>query len=382
MTAGSTRAVWILLPVAALALLGGGAIYDLAFRSIPVATIVATTGVVHEEIRAPGSVSSRTEVEVAARVAGVVERVLIDEGATVVAGQTLAELDEREMSGRAAVAAVAADSAEHGVTIAEAALKKARAELALARATHDRDAALFDAGHVTQAALDLSATAQQAAEASEASALATVATRRDDVRRLRAEAALAATVASYARITSPLAGLVTMRDVEVGATVAPGAALFRVVDDATVCVKTRVDVSQMDRITVGMPATILLASGDERTGTVARVAHEADPVTRDQEVRVQFDQPPAHLTLEEEAQVVLRAAAIAGVVLPGGAVVSRGGADIVMVARDGVTAAVPVTVRGTGQGSVVVSGIEEGETVVLEPDRVVIGQRVRPAVTD
>ncbi|MEQ1568281.1 MAG: hypothetical protein ABMA64_21760, partial [Myxococcota bacterium] len=58
-------AVAVLLAV----LLGAVATYRYAFRSEAVQVVVAAEGVVEEEIRAPGSVSSRTEVEVSSRVA-------------------------------------------------------------------------------------------------------------------------------------------------------------------------------------------------------------------------------------------------------------------------------------------------------------------------
>lgn len=369
-------AVAVLLAV----LVGAVATYRFAFRSEAVQVVVAAEGVVEEEIRAPGSVSSRTEVEVSSRVAGVVVQVSAAEGDRVEAGQLLAALDDRELAGRASTTRAAAESARHNVVVAEAALDKARADLALARTVLTREADLAASGHVTKASLDATQTALSAAEAAEKGAIATLETRRADARRLAEEARLAETLQSYAQITSPQAGLVTKRQVEVGTTVAPGAMLFRVVDAELVCVETRVDVSQMGRVAVGLPAKIRLASGDELTGSVARVAHEADPVTRDQEVRILFDRPPDPLTLAEEAQVVLRIGLARGLVVPGGAVVRVAGKDTVLVAQDGHAVQVPVVVRAMGQGAVVVEGLTEGDQVVLEPQTIRPGQRLRPVL--
>jgi HlyD family secretion protein len=367
--------------VVALGVVGGGAaIWWFAFRAVEVEVVAAVEGSLDEEIRAPGAVSSRTEVDVASRVAGVVDRVLVAEGADVQSGQLLAALDDRELLGRASAARAAADRGSHDVVIAEAALDKARADLALAQSTHERDEALYEDGHLAKASLDGTTTALRDSEAAEKSARATLQSRRDEARRLDEEAKLAETVASYSQITSPLAGLVTSRQVEAGNTVAPGTVLFRIVDDEVVCVVTRVDVSQMGRVAIGQPATIRLASGDELTGKVGRVAHEADPVTRDQEVRIRFDQPPAMLTLAEEAQVVIRIGEAHGLVVPGSAVLAQDGAEAVVVVRDGRTERVPVRVAAMGQGSVVVEGIVAGDLVVLEPGGVRAGQRVRPVV--
>lgn len=364
--------------VTALALVA--VVYWFGFRAVTVEVVVAREGSVTEEIRAPGSVSSRTEVELSSRVAGVVERVLVEEGGRVESGQLLAALDDRELRGRAATARAAAEGARHNVVVADAALDKARSDLTLAQSTMAREEALFAGGHVTRASLDGTTTALRAAEAAEKSAQATLGARRDDARRADEEAKLAETVASYGQITSPLAGLVTKRQVEVGSTVAPGAVLFRIVDDQTVCASTRVDVSQMGRVALGLPARVRLASGDERTGTVARIAYESDPVTRDQEVRILFDVPPEHLTLAEEAQVVIGLGEVPGLVVPGASVITADGSQTVLLARDERVVAVPVQVRAMGQGAVVLDGLSPGDLVILEPAAVKTGQRVSPLV--
>lgn len=373
------RAIFGAVGVAAL---GATAAFYLFFlRAEPVQVAVVVDGVVVEEIRAPGSVSSRTEVEVAARVAGVVDRVLVDEGATVEAGQLLAALDDRELTSRAATARAAAASAQHNVGVAQAALEKGQAELALARDSFTRDESLFRAGDVTQATLDTRTSALRAAEAGEKSAVATVAVRREDARRAAEEAKLSETLASYAQITAPLGGLVTKRQVEPGSTVAPGGMLFRIVDDDIVCVQTRVDVSQMGRVAIGLPARIRLASGDDLTGSVERIAYEADPVTRDQEVRIKLDQPPAHLTLDEEAQVVVTLGEARGLVVPAGAIVAKEGSDAVLIAREGRAVEVPVGTGAIGQGNVqILEGLQAGDEVILQPENLRSGQRVRAVV--
>jgi HlyD family secretion protein len=361
--------------------LGGVAVVAwFGFRAVPVEVVVAHEGSVAEEIRAPGSVSSRTEVEVSSRVAGVVAQVLVEEGDQVESGQLLVTLDDRELRGRAATARAAAEGARHSVVVADAALDRAESDLTMARSTMARDEALFGDGHVTRAGLDGTTTALRAAEAGEKSAAATLEARRADALRADEEAKLAETVASYSQITAPLAGLVTERQVEIGNTVAPGSVLFRIVDDETVCAATRVDVSQMGRVALGLPARIRLASGDELTGTVARIAYESDPVTRDQEVRILFDVPPSHLTLAEEAQVVIRIGDATGLVVPGTAVITADGSETVLLARDGRVVQVPVRVRAMGQGAVVLDGLAPGDLVVFEPADVKAGQRVSPLV--
>lgn len=237
---------------------------------------------------------------------------------------------------------------------------------------------MFKAGHLSQAAFDTATATLRVTESAEKNAAATVAARQEDAKRASDETRYADTIQSHAQIISPISGLVTKRQVEVGATVAPGSTLFRIVDDQTVCVATRVDVSQMGKIEVGQRARIRLASGDEASGTVARVSHEADPVTRDQEVRVKFDTPPTHLTLKEEAEVNVSVGEARGLVLPGSVVLPREGKDGVFVVRDGRAVYVPVQVGAVGQGKVLIlGGLNAGDVVVAHPDGVKANQRVR-----
>jgi len=205
-----------------------------------------------------------------------------------------------------------------------------------------------------------------------------VGAREQEARRAAEEARYADAIQSHAQVTSPLTGLVTRRQVEVGTTVVPGNTLFRLVDDQTVCVATRVDVSQMGRVRTGQRARIRLASGGTASGSVVRISHEADPVTRDQEVRVRFEKPPAHLTLNEEAEVVISIGEARGLVIPGSALLAADGVDGLLKVQDGRAVRAEVRVGATGQGkALILSGLAAGDQVLARPERFKPGQRVR-----
>jgi HlyD family secretion protein len=368
----------IALGLAGLAAVGAILVRVLLFPQ-QVEVVMPTQGAVREEVKGPGSVSSEAEVAVSSRITGVVEHVLVQEGDQVKQGQLLAALDERDLAARAASARSSVGAARQNVAVAEAGLEKAQADLMLARNNYTRDEAVFRAGHLAQAALDIATASLRVAESAEKNARAVLGAREQETRRAGDEGRYADTLQTHAQITAPLGGLVTLRQVEVGNTVAPGNTLFRVVDDQNVSVATRIDVSQMGRIQLGQPATIRLASGPTATGSVARISHEADPVTRDQEVRVRFATPPAHLTLNEEAEVVIGLGEVRGLVIPGGALLPSEGADAVLVARAGRVERVVVQVGARGQGKVLIrSGLEASDQVLAHPAKVEPGQRVRP----
>lgn len=357
----------------------GALIFRLVGYATPVEIVTVVDGVIQQEVKGPGSVSSEVEVNVSSRISGVVQRVLVQEGDHVTEGQLLFTLDERDLAAKAAASRSGAAAARQNVAVAEAAHEKAQADLALARANFARDEAVFRAGHISQAAFDSATASLRVAESAEKNARAAVGARQEETRRTEDEARYSDTLKTHAQVTSPIAGLVTRRQVEVGNTVAPGNTLLRIVDDMAVSVATRVDVSQMGRVRLGQPARIKLASGAESTGTVARISHEADPVTRDQEVRVRFDTPPAHLTLNEEAEVVIHVGEARGLVIAGSAVVPADGADTVLRLQDGRARRAPIRVGAVGQGKVLVEhGLTVGDQVLARPAQVKPGKRARP----
>ena len=62
------------------------------------------------------------------------------------------------------------------------------------------------------------------------------------------------------QIVSPVSGLVITRDLEVGATVVPGAAIFRVADTSVLWVVAQVDEHEIGRLRVGHPGRVLFES--------------------------------------------------------------------------------------------------------------------------
>ncbi len=372
------RSVWIAIATGA-GIAGAAPVVYLRFlRSVPVAVAVVRERAIEHFVHGPGLVSSRTEVTIGSRMAGLVERVLVDEGDRVREGQALALLDDRDLAARSSSSRSGVAAAEHNVAAARAALDKAGADLSLARTNRQREEQLFRGGQISRATLDARVTAALSAQSAERSARAALAARVEETRRAGAEASYGEAIESHARVSSPIEGLVTKRQVEPGSVVAAGSTLFRVVDDRTVCVAVRVDTAQMGRVQSGQPARIRLASGAELPGVVRRISHESDPVTRDQEVRVLFDRPPERLTINEEAEVAIRVAEVRGLTVPVSAVHVRGGRQGVLVVRGRRARFVPVRIAPADDASVqVLDGVRAGERVLVRPERVRAGQRVR-----
>jgi len=272
---------------------------------------------------------------VSARVSAQVVTLHADHGDRVAKGQLLAVLDDRDLAAKRAAAASARLSIDANIAAAEANVAKAQADLELARGKHRRDGELYRASFISQSAYDASALGMKAAEAAADNVAALLAARRAEARTGAEDARYAETVLSHTRISAPMAGLVIKRAAEVGSTVAPGATIFVLVDPATLWIAARIDEALVGRIEEGMPATISLRNGEKHTGRVARISRQSDAATRELEVDVAFDAPPARFAIDQEAEVSIAVGVERGLAVPVAALVRRDGQQGVYLVRDG-----------------------------------------------
>jgi len=225
-------------------------------RVPPVPVTIATIG--EGEAAAPviatGTFVSRDEIPLGFKIAGVVTRVLVDEGATVQRGQILAALDLREIDAAVSKAQVALDKAQR------------------------------DQARVQRLAADSVATLAQLQDATSALDAA------------RADLATARMNRDYAIITAPEAGTVLQRMVTPGTTVGPGTPLFTLGGTRRGRV-LRAGLPDRDalRVNVNDKATVTFDALPGRTfaGQVVLVGRSADPHTGTYSVEVSLDDTDA-----------------------------------------------------------------------------------------
>ncbi len=360
-------------------LIASGAAYLRFGRTVAVPVTEALLGEVVQRVVGPGSVQARVPVTLSARITATLRQLDADVGDVVKRGQTLAVLDGRDLSARRGVVGGQQDALAHNREAAQANVAKAQAELELARSKQQRDAELLRTGFVSQAVLDASDAALRAAAANLENARAAHSAREDDAQALRQEALYADTQLSFTRITAPMDGVIIARLAEVGATLVPGSPLFRLVDPATLWVATRVDESVVGRVQVGHTASIRLRTGETSSGKVARIARQSDAATRELEVDVGFDVPPARFAIDQEAEVSIDTGVVRGITLPLTALARDGaGRQGVLVIVDSRTEFRAVqTGASDGQRVLVVKGLASGERVIARVEGVSAGMRVR-----
>jgi RND family efflux transporter MFP subunit len=370
------RALW---GAAGLALVAG-AVAAFVLRAAPVETQAAAEGVVAVRVTGPATVEARIPVTLSARITATVAKLSADQGDAVKRGQILAVLDDRELDAKRAAATTAQETIARNVAAAKAAVAKAEAELELARVKFRRDQDLLRSAYISQSAMDASAAALRSADANLDSARAALAARESEVRGVAHEARYAETVVSHTRISAPMDGIVVERLAEVGSTVVPGTPLFRLVDPATVWVAARIDESVVGRVSVGQAAEIRLRTGETLPGRVARIARQSDAATRELEVNVAFESPPARFVIDQEATVTVAAGEERGVVVPVSALVENSGKPGVLVVAEGRAQFRPIETGAADGGRVIVrKGLAAGDAVIAKPAGVKPGARVRPA---
>jgi HlyD family secretion protein len=391
-------------PLTLKRILGAGALLILAglvgfyfFRppAVTVATVMSRD--VAPAIQGVGTVEAKVVVNISSKVTGRVVLVLVDQGDTIRAGQTLVRLD-------AAQYAADVDRGEANVRAAEAQLRdflagprpqeveQLRARLASASATrtlaeHDfqRTQELFARELISVQDLDRARQAYDVAIATERDAQHALDlalenwARKDqiDAARAQLQAAQSALVLSRANlaetvIVSPLDGYVVSRELEAGGVVNPGVPIFKIADPRTAWATVYVDARDTAALAVGDRADITFRSlpGRAFQGRVARIQREGDRVTEQLAIDVAFIERPSRLILGEQVEAAIRPPARHGVsALPLAALVRRpDGAGALVVKDDHIHfKAARLGIVDPAGWAEILDGLHPGDEVVLAP---------------
>jgi len=168
---------------------------------------------------------------------------------------------------------------------------------------------------------------------------------------------------------SPIAGVVTVKNVVEGARVNPGDTPFEITDLSTVWVMADAYETDLGQVHVGMPAALTLqAYPNQRfTGKAEFIDPLLDPKTRTAKVRLHFSNPTGALKPGMFGEVVLEGTAREGLRIPADAVVRSGTTDVVFLALGNGKFEPRVVQLGAKSADEVEvqSGLAEGQEVVM-----------------
>jgi len=261
-----------------LALMLGFIIYKIVAPTKPNYEYVAVPverGEVTRIVSASGKIRALNTIKVGSEVSGQVSQVFVDYNSTVVAGQPLAQIDPTRLRARVAQAEAQVQLARAALVQSQAALTRARTDIAVQTRDFARRKELAERGFTSKAGLDQSANALAAAQGSLDGAAAGISSARAQIRQREAELQSAQLDLSRTRIVAPASGTVINKLVEPGATVAASFQtpnLFEIAADLGVMqVEASVDEADIGQVRTGQPVRFTVdAYPDETFRAVVR----------------------------------------------------------------------------------------------------------------
>jgi len=354
------------------------------------ASTVLATGAVKPQVGA--------EVRVGARVSGRVERLLANIGDVVKKGQIIAELEKKDLEAILAQRRAELKTAEAKLsaveTLSPREIEKAAAEaaqyeatLTLTKTELGREDHLFKKGFSAQQERDRAqerlsvaeaqlVAAQKALELAKTRSTEDLKQARSEVERAQAALATADVELSYATITAPISGVIGSVSTQEGETVAAGLnapTFVTIVDLNRLQADTFVDEVDIGKIASGQKVVFTVDSFPSRefSGRIVAIYPKAiiqeNVVNYDVVVEI-TDKYEGLLRPEMTASVTISLEARDNVLaIPGKALRRAQGKNVVHVFSNGQTEPREVKVGWKdGPWVEVVSGLEEGQTVLLE----------------
>ncbi len=298
---------------------------------VPVAVASAETGSIASYYTATATLAADKEAEILARVSGVVEKLLCEEGDIVAEGAELLLIDNDEYAFR----------------LEQAVADRKDLETRMERTQAMRDQDMVSAEEYETVVNDLAA-----AKAAEGMARLNL---------------------SYTRVTAPFAGRVVTRNVDPGQTVSLGTQLFVVSDFTPLLARVHVPAKEFNKLKPDQPVDLVLDSnGTKLRGRIRLVSPTIDPASGTIKVTVEINEYPAGVRPGDFAQVsIVTERRNNSTLVPKIAVVNDRGEQIVYVSQADTTAERRVVEIGfqDDQNAEVLTGVTVGDRVVVKGQR-------------
>jgi HlyD family secretion protein len=354
---------------------------------------------------ASGRLRAVRQSDIGSESAGTIEKVLVDEGDRVRAGQVLIELRRVEAERQVEQAQLALATTERQLEQVKrgalpdeiererAELQRRRSARELAEQDFERAVQLFEKRVLAKADLDRARSALDQARASEQSGMHSLQVllqqpRVEDLRvavaRVRESEATLRLCQEQVRkrtISAPADGLILKRKVEPGQSVIPGSALLvlSMMDKTEVYVET--DENNLRKLCTGQRAIVVAPSFADRpfSAVLTQINPDVDHARGVVGLRLRPESLPEFARPDMTLDVNIEVARIRDALsLPATALLESDGKAYVLEVKGEKVESVPVTVLGRGDNRVAVSEIHPGALVILRAADSKAGAVVRP----
>ncbi|MCA9215932.1 MAG: efflux RND transporter periplasmic adaptor subunit [Planctomycetales bacterium] len=304
------RWLWRISKIAIVAAIIGAVIYQVRFSPVSVVAHTIERGPIIAEVMGTGTLEARVATTISPKIAGRIEKVVVDQGDRVSVGDTLVRLDDEELKQQVAIAQANVDAAEAAIARLMTDKSRATAVFEQAKKSYDRTQALIKSRAVSRDDTD---------KATEALAVATAGVSRAEAAITEGQQELVAAekTLEYHRarlqdteILAPFDGLIVNRQREPGDVVVPGSSILTLVSTDEMWISAWVDETEMAHLKPDQPARVVFRSESDcsRLGRVARLGREADRETREFVVDVRVLELPTNWAVGQRAEVFIEVA--------------------------------------------------------------------------
>ena len=299
------------------------------------------------------NVYSKNQIMVATRLMGYIKKMPIEEGDVVKKGELLFEVDPTDIYSMLNQARGAVLQAKSAVLMAEMAYADAKRD-------YERFKNLYKEGAVSKRdfekmTLNMNIRKKQVDMA------------RGMLKQALAGLARAKAQLKYAKVTSPVDGVVTRKLKKVAEMALPGYPVVIISDLHSLKAKSFVKEEDIDKLRIGMPVSIYVpAINKTYKAKITTIIPSADPMTHSFVVKYTFENTKGLLPgMYAKATIVV--AKKEAVLVPFAAITTRGGIMGVFVDNSGVAKFVPVKQIAQEGSNIAVTGLKAGEKVIIYP---------------
>ncbi|HZK87463.1 MAG TPA: efflux RND transporter periplasmic adaptor subunit [Syntrophomonas sp.] len=338
-----------------------------ANKKVTVTTAVASNQELETKLEFSGVLLPNQTVDISSKIAGQVIALGSKVGSPVKAGEVLMKLDTESLNGQLMQAEASLQSAQAAAQSAEIQASISKTNLNTAQINYNRAKTLFESGAVAKSQLDdaqdkLNIATQQYANAAgpaQAQGAATINTALASIRNFNMQI-------NNATIKSPLNGIITNQNINLGQVVSPGVTLISMVDTSILKMKSTVTQDKLPTLSIGQKMSIIIDSYPDRIfkgtitsiGPIAVSTGEVFPV----EISMQNEMGlmaglSAHTSLINRTK---------GIIVPTSSIIQSNGESHVFVIKNDIAARrlVKIGIRNDNETQIL-EGLNAGERVAI-----------------
>lgn len=279
-----------------------------------------------------GKIDASEKADITSKIAAKVSEITVDVGSVVKKGDPIIKLDTKDLEAQVEQAQAGVNTAQANLTKTqsgarpelisqeEAVLESAKTNYSNAKSTYDRNKQLLDNGGISQSQLDVSQTQLAAAQAQYNSARdqldilksgetqETINVLQSQVKQSQAALELAKTQLANGAIVSPVSGIVSAKNINIGELAAAGVILVTVVNVDSLYINASLPTGLIGKVKAGQEVVVKVSEipDKEFQGEVYVVNPVIDSKSRSVLVKIRLKDPDSILKPGMFAEIGLK----------------------------------------------------------------------------